>query len=60
LKGRKVFEEGDLEAGIWAVGTCIGLIQDVPTVKELVTRMVEEAAAIISERLPRVVDRASA
>jgi nitronate monooxygenase len=60
LKGRKLFEEGDMEAGIWAVGMCIGLIHDIPTVEELVTRMVSEAATIISDRLPRVIDRSAA
>ncbi|MFE9750343.1 hypothetical protein ACFYOT_36020 [Saccharothrix saharensis] len=27
--GRRVFEEGDLEAGIWSVGPAQGLIDDV-------------------------------
>lgn len=60
LKGRRVFEEGDMEAGIWAVGLCIGLINDIPTVEELISNMVSEAATIIRERLPRVVDRGTA
>lgn len=57
LKGRRLFEEGEMEAGIWAVGLCVGLIHDIPTVEEVVTRMIDEATAIISERLPRVVER---
>jgi nitronate monooxygenase len=53
-KGRIVFEQGSREAGVWAAGVSIGLVHDVPTVEELVSRMAREAAAIIRERLPRV------
>lgn len=53
-KGRIVFEQGSREVGIWAAGMSIGLIHDVPTVEELVSRMVREASAIINERLPRM------
>jgi NAD(P)H-dependent flavin oxidoreductase YrpB (nitropropane dioxygenase family) len=55
VKGRRVLEDGDMEAGIWAVGQCIGLVKDVPTVAELVSRMVREAAAIINDRLVRMI-----
>ena len=54
-KGRIVFEQGSREAGVWAAGISIGLVHDVPTVEELISRMVREASAIIKERLPRVV-----
>jgi nitronate monooxygenase len=53
-KGRIVFEQGSREAGVWAAGISIGLVHDVPTVEELVSRMVREASAIINERLPRM------
>jgi NAD(P)H-dependent flavin oxidoreductase YrpB (nitropropane dioxygenase family) len=53
-KGRIVFEQGSREAGVWAAGISIGLVHDVPTVEELISRMVREAAAIINERLPRM------
>jgi nitronate monooxygenase len=53
-KGRIVFEQGAREAGVWAAGISMGLIHDVPTVAELVSRMVREATAIINERLPRL------
>jgi nitronate monooxygenase len=55
-KGRIVFEQGEREAGIWSVGLCMGLIRDVPTVDELVSRMVREAEAIVRQRLPRLVN----
>ncbi|GAA2974021.1 nitronate monooxygenase [Microbacterium terrae] len=50
-RGRQVWETGDVEAGIWTVGTTQGLIEDIPTVAELLSRMVDEAEAIIRGRL---------
>jgi nitronate monooxygenase len=50
-RGRLVFEQGDPDAGIWTVGLVQGLIHDVPTVAELVERIVTEAAALIRGRL---------
>ncbi len=49
-RGRVVFEKGDMDYGIWSAGMVQGLINDVPTVKELVDRIMEEAQQII-ERL---------
>ena len=50
-RGRKVFEEGDLEAGVWSAGLVTGLIHDIPSCGELVRRIVSEAEAIIHKRL---------
>jgi nitronate monooxygenase len=50
-RGRVVYETGDLEHGIWSAGTSMGLIADIPTCKELVERIVEEAETIIKGRL---------
>ncbi|MGW4097081.1 MULTISPECIES: NAD(P)H-dependent flavin oxidoreductase [unclassified Mycobacterium] len=50
-RGVKVYEIGDLDAGIWSVGTSMGLINDIPTCGELVSRMVSEAELLISGRL---------
>jgi nitronate monooxygenase len=50
-RGVKVYETGDLDAGIWWVGTAMGLIDDIPTAGDLVSRIVSEAEAIITERL---------
>jgi NAD(P)H-dependent flavin oxidoreductase YrpB (nitropropane dioxygenase family) len=54
-RGRKVYEIGDPEYGIWSAGMIQGLIYDVPTVKELVDRIMAEAEAIISSRLDGMV-----
>jgi NAD(P)H-dependent flavin oxidoreductase YrpB (nitropropane dioxygenase family) len=50
-RGRMVYENGDPDYGIWSAGMIQGLIHDVPTVKELVERIVAEAEAIMHERL---------
>jgi nitronate monooxygenase len=52
-RGVKVYESGDPEAGIWWAGQVQGLINDIPSAAELVTRIVAEAEQIIGERLPR-------
>ena len=55
-RGVKVYEVGDLDAGIWSVGTAMGLIDDIPTVGELVSRIVEEAEEIIAGRLADMIE----
>jgi NAD(P)H-dependent flavin oxidoreductase YrpB (nitropropane dioxygenase family) len=50
-RGKHVYDEGDPDAGIWTAGQVQGLIHDVPTVKELVERIVRESDAIIRQRL---------
>jgi nitronate monooxygenase len=49
--GREVLQEGKLDAGVWSCGMVAGLIHDVPTVKQLIDRIMAEARAIIRERL---------
>ncbi|WP_269304709.1 NAD(P)H-dependent flavin oxidoreductase [Aeromicrobium sp. HA] len=51
VRGREVYESGDLDAGVWSVGMVQGLIQDVPSARELVERMVSGAEQIINGRL---------
>ena len=57
-RGVKVYEIGDVDAGIWSVGTSMGLINDIPTVGELVARMVDEAQRLITGRLGGMVGSA--
>ena len=47
----KVMTEGDMQAGAWSCGMVAGLIHDVPTVKELVDRIMGQADEIIRARL---------
>jgi nitronate monooxygenase len=51
-KSRKIITDGDMEAGIWWTGMVMGLIHDIPTVKELIERIVAEAEELIKTRLP--------
>ncbi|MBA0128289.1 nitronate monooxygenase [Haloechinothrix sp. YIM 98757] len=50
-RGRQVFDEGDLEAGIWSAGMVQGIINDIPSVAELVDRIVTEATTLVQRRL---------
>ncbi|MBM89226.1 MAG: nitronate monooxygenase [Gammaproteobacteria bacterium] len=54
-KGRDLFDSGDLDQGIWSAGMVVGLIDDIPTVQELISRIVTEAEGIIKERLVKAV-----
>jgi NADH:quinone reductase (non-electrogenic) len=47
----KIMKEGDLDAGAWSCGLVAGLIHDVPSVKELIDRIMVEAHRLIAERL---------
>ncbi|MFC9362993.1 NAD(P)H-dependent flavin oxidoreductase [Rhodococcus sp. NPDC057014] len=55
-RGRTVYEVGDPEAGIWTVGTSQGLIDDIPTVAELIQRITAEAEDLITQRLGGMLD----
>ena len=54
-RGKALFESGDLDEGIWSAGMVVGLIDDIPTCKELVERIVAEAEEIIQQRLASAV-----
>ncbi len=47
----RVMQDGQLDAGAWSCGMVAGLIDDVPTVKQLIDRIMQEADAIIRQRL---------
>ena len=50
-KGRAVYEQGDVESGIWTVGLIQGLIRDIPSCADLVRRIVDEAEGLLERRL---------
>jgi NADH:quinone reductase (non-electrogenic) len=52
-RGREGLQNGDPEHGIWSAGMVQGLIHDVPSVKELIDRIMREAEGLIRERLER-------
>ena len=49
--GRDVIKIGDLSKGVFWAGMVQGLIQDIPTCQELVSRIVADALAIVRGRL---------
>jgi NAD(P)H-dependent flavin oxidoreductase YrpB (nitropropane dioxygenase family) len=55
VKGRELFDGGDLDKGIWSAGMIVGLIDDNPSCEELVARIVEEAEDILSNRLREII-----
>ncbi|GAB5503611.1 NAD(P)H-dependent flavin oxidoreductase [Pyruvatibacter sp.] len=59
-RGKMVYSEGDPDHGIWSAGMIQGLIHDIPTVDELVSRIVAEAEGIIQNRLNGFVSGAAA
>ncbi|MFM5916822.1 MAG: nitronate monooxygenase, partial [Novosphingobium sp.] len=51
VRGRAGLQNGDTNHGIWSAGMIQGLIHDIPTCQELVTRIVADAETIIRQRL---------
>jgi nitronate monooxygenase len=52
----KVMVDGDMDAGAWSCGMVAGLINDIPTVKELIDRIMAGAESIIRQRLTGFLD----
>jgi NAD(P)H-dependent flavin oxidoreductase YrpB (nitropropane dioxygenase family) len=52
----KIMGEGDMDAGAWSCGMVVGLIHDIPTVKELIDRIMADAEKLIRERLVGLLD----
>lgn len=47
----RIMMEGDMDAGAWSCGMVAGLIHDIPTCDELISRIMSEAEEIIQSRL---------
>jgi nitronate monooxygenase len=45
-----------MDAGAWSCGMVVGLIRDVPTVKELIDRIMADAERLIRGRLTGFLD----
>lgn len=56
-RGKGVYETGDVDAGVWSLGMCAGLIHDVPSCKDLAIRLEKDAEQILetinAQRQPR-------
>jgi nitronate monooxygenase len=47
----RIMQEGDMDAGAWSCGMVAGLIHDIPTCKELIDRIMNDADKLIRGRL---------
>lgn len=45
--------QGQVDAGAWSCGMAAGLIRDIPSVGDLVRRIMDEARTLVRERLGR-------
>ena len=50
----RIMGEGEKDAGAWSCGMVAGLVRDIPTVAELIERIVAEAETIVRRRLEAV------
>lgn len=51
VQGRKVLQEGEMNAAAWSCGMVAGLIHDIPSCDELITQIMGDADSIIRQRL---------
>jgi nitronate monooxygenase len=54
----RVMMKGEMDAGAWSCGMVAGLIHDIPTVQQLLDRIMEEAETLIRKRLARTLEAA--
>lgn len=47
----KIMLDGDMDAGAWSCGMVAGLIDDIPTCRELIDRIMADAKSLIRQRL---------
>ena len=50
-----IMMDGDMDAGAWYCGMVAGLVYDIPSVKELIDRIMSEAEEIIQSKLKKAV-----
>ena len=53
-RGRQVYTTGDPDYGVWTAGQVLGLINDIPTCKDLLERMVSEAQDIFRAQVKKI------
>jgi nitronate monooxygenase len=53
----RIMQQGDMDAGVWSCGMVAGLIHDIPTVRELIDRIMADAESIIRTRLAGTLDQ---
>ena len=53
----RIMLNGEMDAGAWSCGMVVGLIHDIPTVAELIDRIMREAEQLIRHRLAGLLGR---
>jgi len=51
----RVMLEGEMDAGPWSCGMVAGLVHDIPTVQELIDRIMSESEELIRTRLEKMI-----
>ncbi|KAI8938630.1 hypothetical protein NX059_004502 [Plenodomus lindquistii] len=57
-RGQGVYETGDVDAGVWSLGMCAGLIHDIPTCEELTKTIEKDAIDVLMKSNALVVSSA--
>lgn len=52
----RIMKDGEMDAGAWSCGMVAGLIHDIPTVADLINRIMAEAEVLIRARLAGLLD----
>ena len=55
LVGKEMLEQGQMDKGILAAGQTMGFVQDIPTCRELLDRIMTEAEQIITDKFSQVI-----
>ena len=50
----RILQDGEMDAGAWSCGMVAGLINDIPSCRDLIERIVSEAETLIHERLASI------
>lgn len=57
-RGQGVYETGDVDAGVWSLGMCAGLIHDIPTCEELTKTIERDVIEVLAKTNALVVNSA--
>ena len=55
LVGKEMLEDGEMEKGVLSAGQSMGLVRDIPTCRELLDTIMNEAEAIIKKKFAQVI-----
>ena len=56
LVGKEMLEDGQMEKGVLSAGQSMGLVRDIPTCRQLLDRIMEEAEKIVREKFSQVLN----